>query len=175
MLAIFHNMIKESVEVFMDNFSVFGDSFKNCLNNLDKMLKRCKDANLVLNWEKCHFMDKEGIVLGHKVSRSGLEVDKSKINNDETIEDDEIDNDFPGETLIEISTKEIPDRKSVLFCEESLKQIPVRSAKWLYITLGWVSRVDEMILARERSGFAGKKVWDDIPVVTGFVGRERRL
>ncbi|GJT07240.1 hypothetical protein Tco_0841702 [Tanacetum coccineum] len=44
-----------------------------------------------------------------------------------------------------------------------------------FIQLGWVSRVDEMILARERSGFAGKKVWDDIPVVTGFVGRERRL
>ncbi|GJR56012.1 hypothetical protein Tco_1406533 [Tanacetum coccineum] len=44
-----------------------------------------------------------------------------------------------------------------------------------FIQLGGSSRVDEMILARERSGFAGKKVWDDIPVVTGFVGRERRL
>ncbi|GKB08641.1 reverse transcriptase domain-containing protein [Tanacetum coccineum] len=43
------------------------------------MLKRCKDANLVLNWEKCHFMVKEGIVLGHKVSGAGLEVDKAKI------------------------------------------------------------------------------------------------
>ncbi|GJT04761.1 putative reverse transcriptase domain-containing protein [Tanacetum coccineum] len=48
-------------------------------------------------------------------------------------------------------------------------------AHMAFIQLGWVSRVDEMILARERSGFAGKKVWDDIPVVTGFVGRERRL
>ncbi|GJR39557.1 reverse transcriptase domain-containing protein, partial [Tanacetum coccineum] len=66
MLAIFHDMIKESVEVFMDDFSVFGNSFNNCLNNLDKMLQRCKDAHLVLNWEKCHFMVKEGIVLGHK-------------------------------------------------------------------------------------------------------------
>ncbi|GJZ43813.1 hypothetical protein Tco_0591068, partial [Tanacetum coccineum] len=44
------------------------------------MLQRCKDANLVLNWEKCHFMVKEGIVLGHKVSGAGLEVDKAKIN-----------------------------------------------------------------------------------------------
>ncbi|GKA01912.1 reverse transcriptase domain-containing protein [Tanacetum coccineum] len=49
MLAIFHNMIEESVEVFMDDFSVFGDSFDKCLNNLDKMLQHCKDAHLVLN------------------------------------------------------------------------------------------------------------------------------
>ncbi|GJY39748.1 reverse transcriptase domain-containing protein [Tanacetum coccineum] len=79
MLAIFHDMIEESVEAFMDDFSVFGNSFDHCLNNLDKMLQRCKDANLVLNWEKCHFMVKEGIVLGHKVSRAGLEVNKAKI------------------------------------------------------------------------------------------------
>ncbi|GJS34974.1 reverse transcriptase domain-containing protein [Tanacetum coccineum] len=79
MLAIFHDMIEESVKVFMDDFSVFGNSFDTCLNNLDKMLQRCKDAHLVLNWEKCHFMVKEGIVLGHKVSSAGLEVDKAKI------------------------------------------------------------------------------------------------
>ncbi|GKC05566.1 reverse transcriptase domain-containing protein [Tanacetum coccineum] len=75
-----HDMIKESVEVFMDGFSVFGDSFDKFLNNLDKMLQRCKDAHLVLNYEKCHFMVKEGIVLGYKVSSAGLEVDRSKIN-----------------------------------------------------------------------------------------------
>ncbi|GKD18089.1 reverse transcriptase domain-containing protein, partial [Tanacetum coccineum] len=79
MLEIFHDMIEESVEVFMDDFSIFGNSFDKCLNNLDKMLQRCKDAHLVLNWGKCHFMDKEGIVLGHKVSSAGLEVDKAKI------------------------------------------------------------------------------------------------
>ncbi|GJT78841.1 reverse transcriptase domain-containing protein [Tanacetum coccineum] len=79
MLAIFHDMIEESVKVFMDDFSVFGNSFDTCLNKLDKMLQRCKDAHLVLNWEKCHFMVKEGIVLGHKVSSAGLEVDKAKI------------------------------------------------------------------------------------------------
>ncbi|GJW35647.1 reverse transcriptase domain-containing protein [Tanacetum coccineum] len=78
--AIFHDMIEESVEVFMDDFSVFRNSFDNCLNNLDKMFQRCKDATLVLNWEKCHFMVKEGNVLGHKVSGVGLEVDKAKIN-----------------------------------------------------------------------------------------------
>ncbi|GKG19363.1 hypothetical protein Tco_0376462, partial [Tanacetum coccineum] len=79
MLAMFHDMIKESVEVFMDEFSVFGDSFDKCLNNLDKMLQRCKDAHLDLNWGKCQFIVKEGIMLGHKVSSAGLEVDKAKI------------------------------------------------------------------------------------------------
>ncbi|GKE39863.1 reverse transcriptase domain-containing protein [Tanacetum coccineum] len=66
MLAIFHDMIEESVEVFMDDFSVFGNSFNTCLNNLDKMLQYCKDAHLILNWEKFHFMVKEGAVLGQK-------------------------------------------------------------------------------------------------------------
>ncbi|GKB03741.1 reverse transcriptase domain-containing protein [Tanacetum coccineum] len=79
MLAIFHDTIEEYVKVFMDDFSVFGNSFDHFLNNLDKMLQRCKDANLVLNWDKCHFMVKEGIMLGHKVFGAGLEVDKAKI------------------------------------------------------------------------------------------------
>ncbi|GKA74727.1 hypothetical protein Tco_0781029 [Tanacetum coccineum] len=80
MLTIFHDMIEESVEVFMDDFSFFENAFDNCLHNLDKKLKCCKDASLALNWEKCHFMVKEGIVLGQKVSGARLEVDKSKIN-----------------------------------------------------------------------------------------------
>ncbi|GJX71847.1 reverse transcriptase domain-containing protein [Tanacetum coccineum] len=67
MMAIFHDMIEKTMEVFMDDFSVFGDSFDSCLSNLERMLKRCEDTNLVLNWEKCHFMCKEGIVLGHKI------------------------------------------------------------------------------------------------------------
>nr|GFA59940.1 reverse transcriptase domain-containing protein [Tanacetum cinerariifolium] len=78
MMAIFHDMIEETMEVFMDDFSIFGHSFSSCLSNLDKMLKRCEDTNLVLNWEKCHFMVKEGIVLGHKISKSGIEVDRAK-------------------------------------------------------------------------------------------------
>ncbi|GJR46204.1 reverse transcriptase domain-containing protein [Tanacetum coccineum] len=57
----------------------FEDSFLSCLSHLDKMLKWCKDTNLVLNWEKCHFMVKEGIVLGHKISKSRIEVDKAKV------------------------------------------------------------------------------------------------
>nr|GEW17761.1 reverse transcriptase domain-containing protein [Tanacetum cinerariifolium] len=79
MLAIFHDMIKKTMEVFMDDFSVFGDSFQSCLSHLEKMSKRCEDTNLCLNWEKSHFMVKEGIVLGHKISKKGIEVDKAKI------------------------------------------------------------------------------------------------
>nr|GEW42819.1 reverse transcriptase domain-containing protein [Tanacetum cinerariifolium] len=79
MLAIFHDMVEKTMEVFMDDFSVFGNSFENCLSQLDKMLQRCEDTNLSLNWEKSHFMFKEGIVLGHKISKNGIEVDKAKV------------------------------------------------------------------------------------------------
>ncbi|GJU64080.1 reverse transcriptase domain-containing protein [Tanacetum coccineum] len=79
MMAIFHDMIKKMMEVFMDDFSVFGNSFRNCLSRVDKMLQRCEDTNLCLNWEKSHFMVKEGIVLGHKISKNGIEVDKAKV------------------------------------------------------------------------------------------------
>ncbi|GKD27132.1 reverse transcriptase domain-containing protein [Tanacetum coccineum] len=72
MAPIFHELIEDSMEVFMDDFSVFGSSFDHCLKNLEKMLKRCEETNFVLNWEKCHFMVKEGIVLGHKVIKSFL-------------------------------------------------------------------------------------------------------
>ncbi|KAK1430086.1 hypothetical protein QVD17_12590 [Tagetes erecta] len=79
MVAIFQELIKDSMEVFMDDFSVFGSSFDSCLHNLDRVLSRCEETNLMLNWEKCHFMVREGIVLGHKISRAGLEVDQAKV------------------------------------------------------------------------------------------------
>nr|GEY11337.1 DNA-directed DNA polymerase [Tanacetum cinerariifolium] len=69
----------ENIEVFMDDFSVFGNLFQSCLSHLEKLLKRCKDTNLCLNWKKSHFMVKEGIVLGHKISKQGIKVDKVKI------------------------------------------------------------------------------------------------
>nr|GEY06879.1 reverse transcriptase domain-containing protein [Tanacetum cinerariifolium] len=80
MMAIFHDMIEKLMEVFMDDFSVFRNSFETCLSRLEKMLKRCEDTNLCLNWEKSNFMVKEGIVLGHKISKNGIKVDKAKIN-----------------------------------------------------------------------------------------------
>jgi hypothetical protein len=79
MMVIFSNLIEKVIEVFMVNFSVYGKTFEGCLANIDKLLKRCQMANLVLNWEKCHFMVREGIVLGHKISEKGIEVDKAKI------------------------------------------------------------------------------------------------
>ena len=79
MMGIFSDMIEIILEIFMDDFSVFGDSFENCLENLRKVLERCQEKNLVLNWEKCHFMVTQGIVLGHIVSKDGIEVDKAKV------------------------------------------------------------------------------------------------
>nr|GEZ51443.1 reverse transcriptase domain-containing protein [Tanacetum cinerariifolium] len=60
-------------------FRVFKNSFQSCLSHLERMLKRCEDTNLCLNWEKSHFIVKEGIVLGHKISKQGIEVDKAKV------------------------------------------------------------------------------------------------
>jgi hypothetical protein len=79
MSTIFHGFCEEIVEVFMDDFSIYGTSFDNCLHNLDKVLHRCEETNLVLNWEKCHFMVNEGIVLRHKISERGIEVDRAKV------------------------------------------------------------------------------------------------
>nr|GFB06307.1 retrovirus-related Pol polyprotein from transposon 17.6 [Tanacetum cinerariifolium] len=87
MMAIFHDMIEQTIEVFMDDFLVFRNSFSTCLTNLEKMLKRCEDTKLALNWEKSHFMVKEGIVLGHKISKKGIEVDKAKIEAFRTLKD----------------------------------------------------------------------------------------
>ena len=78
-MAIFFDLIENIMEVFMDDFSIYGKCFDECLDNLDKVLKRCQDTHLVLNWEKCHFMVREGIVLGHRVSERGIEVDRAKI------------------------------------------------------------------------------------------------
>ncbi|CAL1378821.1 unnamed protein product [Linum trigynum] len=79
MLAIFNRMVGEIMEVFMDDFSVYGDSFTHCLHNLELVFKRCEETNLALCWDKCHFMVREGIALGHKISKQGIEVDCTKI------------------------------------------------------------------------------------------------
>jgi hypothetical protein len=51
MMTIFSDMIEEIMEVFMDDFSIYGKTFDDCLENLDKALQRCKEKHLVLNWE----------------------------------------------------------------------------------------------------------------------------
>ena len=78
-LSIFSDMVECFLEIFMDDFSIFGDSFDDCLTNLENVLNRCEEKNPVLNWEKCHFMVTNGIVLGHIFLSKGIEVDKSKI------------------------------------------------------------------------------------------------
>ena len=79
MMGIFSDMIEHILEIFMDNLFIFGDSYEGCLENLRRVLEWCQEKNLVLNWEKCHFMVTKGIVLGHIVSREGIEVDKAKV------------------------------------------------------------------------------------------------
>ena len=79
MTAIFSDFCEKIVEVFVDDFSVYGTSFDDCLSNFDRVLQRCEQTNLVLNLEKCHCMVNEGIVLGHKISERGIEVVKVKV------------------------------------------------------------------------------------------------
>ena len=78
-MSMFLDLVEEAMEIFMYDFSVYGSNFKHCLKNLWTVLQRCQDNNLALNWEKCHFMVTEGIVLGHKISITGLEFDQTKV------------------------------------------------------------------------------------------------
>jgi hypothetical protein len=78
-MAVFSEFIEEIVKVFMDDFSVYGKTFADCLENLDKVLTKCGEVDLVLNWEKCHFMVRQGIVLGHVTSKRGVKVHKSRV------------------------------------------------------------------------------------------------
>ena len=79
MMSMFSDLVEEAMEIFMDDFLVYGSSFEYCLENLETVLQRCQDKNLALNWEKFHFMVTEGIVLGHKIYAARLEVDQAKV------------------------------------------------------------------------------------------------
>ena len=79
MNAFFSDLLGDCLEIFMDDFLVFGDDFQSCLSNLTNVLQICIENKLVLSWEKSHFMVREGIVLGHKISKEGLKVDKAKV------------------------------------------------------------------------------------------------
>ncbi|RVW28599.1 Retrovirus-related Pol polyprotein from transposon 297 [Vitis vinifera] len=79
MLSIFSDMVERIMEVFMDDITVYGSSYEECLLHLEAVLQRCIEKDLVLNWEKCHFMVQQGIVLGHIISKKGIEVDKAKV------------------------------------------------------------------------------------------------
>ena len=79
MLSIFNDLVERIMEVYMDDITVYGENFEKCLFNLETILHKCIKKNLVLNWEKCHFMVSQGIVLGHIISEKGIEVDKAKV------------------------------------------------------------------------------------------------
>ncbi|WKA06915.1 hypothetical protein VitviT2T_024793 [Vitis vinifera] len=79
MLSIFSDMVERIMEVFMDDITIYGGTFEEYLVNLETVLERCIEKDLVLNWEKCHFMVHQGIVLGHIISKKGIEVDKAKV------------------------------------------------------------------------------------------------
>ena len=79
MVSIFSNYVENFIEIFMDDFTMYRNSFTSCLEILNKVLKRCIETNFVLNYEKCHFMVDQGLILGHIVSAEGIEVDRVKI------------------------------------------------------------------------------------------------
>ena len=79
MLSIFSDLVERIMEVYMDDIIVYGENFRKGLFNLETILHRCIEKNLVLNWEKCHFMVSQGIVLGHIISEKGIEVNKVKV------------------------------------------------------------------------------------------------
>nr|GEV99336.1 reverse transcriptase domain-containing protein [Tanacetum cinerariifolium] len=125
MISIFQDMLETSMEVFMDDFLVFGDSFDSYLMNLEQMLVRCKQAHLVINWEKCRFMVTEGIVLGHKNGPAeNVAVDHlSRLENlhIEELRDDDIDDNFLDETLMNVSSTE-EDKISCLSQRDEMPQ-----------------------------------------------------
>ena len=79
MLSIFSDFLENNIKVFIDDFTVYGSSFDACLDSMDKVLNRCIQSNLVLNFKKCHFMVEQGIILGHVISSKGIKVDPAKI------------------------------------------------------------------------------------------------
>ena len=63
----------------MDDITIYGGTFEECLVNLEVILNRCIEKDLVLNQDKCHFMVQQGIVLAYIISEKGIEVDKAKV------------------------------------------------------------------------------------------------
>jgi len=72
-------MVERFLEIFMDNFFIYEDSFDQCLHHLEHILPQCAEKSMTMNLEKCHFIIKYEIVLGHEIFRKGIEVDKAKI------------------------------------------------------------------------------------------------
>nr|GEY78985.1 reverse transcriptase domain-containing protein [Tanacetum cinerariifolium] len=95
--------VEQTMEVFMDDFSVFGNSFSTCLTNLEKILKRCEDTKQALNWEKSHFMVKE--VIDTKGAENYAVDHLSRLENpcENVFDPKEINDTFPLESLNKIA------------------------------------------------------------------------
>ena len=76
MVSMFSSMEEEVMEIFMDDFSVYGSSFQKCLNFLETVIQRCQERNLALNCKKYYYIIAAVTVLGHMISTIGLEVDE---------------------------------------------------------------------------------------------------
>ncbi|RDX79157.1 Retrovirus-related Pol polyprotein, partial [Mucuna pruriens] len=140
MTSIFSNLLQDCMEVFMDDFMMYAESFDACLENLSRGLTRCIDTNLVLNFEKCHFMVIEGIVLGHLVSSRGIEVDKSKIN---------IITSLPNPAFVQRFTHS-------LYMQGSIEGLSRISARFPYRCLNcykrmWISILTSLVLKPSKS------------------------
>jgi hypothetical protein len=79
-LNIFSYIFHDTIEIYMDDFTPYGNSFQEALINLENVLKMCEEMNLSLSHEKCNMLMSEGIVLGHHISSRGIEVDQAKVN-----------------------------------------------------------------------------------------------
>ena len=78
-MGIFFDLVDDSVEIYMDDFTPYGDSFIEGLRNLEKILERCIQVHVSLSTVKCHMMMEEGIVLGHLLLGEGIQMDPTKI------------------------------------------------------------------------------------------------
>lgn len=78
-MNIFSDFVENCIEVFVDDITIYENSFDECLSSLELIMKRCIQTKLVLNYEKCHFIARHNIVLGHLVSSNRIELDKAKV------------------------------------------------------------------------------------------------
>jgi len=78
-LSIFPELVHDSVEIYMDDFTPYGSNFQEALTILRKFLAKCIEMNLSLSLDKCELLMTEGIMLGHTISQQGLQVDPNKI------------------------------------------------------------------------------------------------
>ena len=132
-ISIFSDFLGNSMTFFMDDFSVFGNDFDSCLAHLTKILQVCIKKQLVLSWEKSHFMVREGVVLVHIVSGKGLEVDKAKI---EVIQNLLLLGTWQNECVWLLNTHDVVSKQSPNLPIQRL----IHELKGMMVNKGWIHR-----------------------------------